>query len=73
MPLKVLLDIGQQVMLTANLWVQVGLVNDSLGKVIDIVYNSNEQPSSLPSFVVVEFLYYKGPLWDVLNMFQYLL
>ena len=54
-------------MLTANLWVQAGLVNDSLGKFIDIVYNSNEQPPSLPCFVVVEFLYYKGPLWDVLN------
>ena len=53
-------------MLTANLWVQAGLVNDSLGKVIDIVYNSIEQPP-LPYFVVVEFLYYKGLLWDALN------
>ena len=44
LPLKVLLAIGQQVMLTANLWVQARLVNDSLGKFIDIVYNSNEQP-----------------------------
>ena len=35
--------------------------------VIDIVYNSNEQPPSLPSFLVVEFLYYKGPLCDALN------
>ena len=54
-------------MLTSNLWVQAGVVNDSLGKVIDIVYNSNKQPPSLPYFVVIEFLYYKGPLWDVLN------
>ena len=67
LPLKVLLAIGQQVILTSNLWVQAGLVNDSLGKVIGIVYNSNEQPPNLPSFVVIEFLYYKGPLWDVLN------
>ena len=65
--LKVLLVIGQEVMLTTNLWVQARLVNDSLGKVIDIVYNSNEQPPSLPSFVVVEFLHYKGPLWDASN------
>ena len=58
--LKVLLVVGQQVMLTANLWVEAGLVNDSLnGKVIHIVYNSNEQPPTLPSFVVVEFLHYK--------------
>ena len=54
-------------MLTANLWVQVGIVNVSLGKVIHIVYNSNEQSPTLPSFVVVEFLHYKGPLWDVSN------
>ena len=66
-PLKVLLDVGQQVMLTANLWVQAGLVNDSLGKVIHIVYKSNEKPPTLPSFVVVEFLHYKGPLWDSSN------
>ena len=58
-PLKVLLVIGQQVMLNANLWVQAGLVNDSLGKVIDIVHNSNEQPPTLPSFIGVEFLHYK--------------
>ena len=48
LPLEVLLAIGQQVMLTTNLWLGVGLVNDSLGKVIDIVYNSNKQPPSLP-------------------------
>ena len=54
-------------MLNANLWVQVGLVNDSLRKVIDVIYNSNEQPPGLRSFVVVEFLYYKGPLWDASN------
>ena len=29
-PLKFLLSIGQQVMLTANLWVQARLVNESL-------------------------------------------
>ena len=65
--LKVLLVVGQQVMLTANLWVQAGLVNGSLGKVIDIAYNSSEQPPTLPSFFVVEFLHYKGPLWDASN------
>ena len=66
-PLKFLLSIGQQFMLIANLWVQARLVNGSLGKVINIVYNSNEQPPTLPSFVVVEFLHYKGTLWDTSN------
>ena len=54
-------------MLTANLWVQAGLVNGSLGKFIDIVYKSNEQPPILPSFFVVEFLHYKGALQDSSN------
>ena len=54
-------------MLTVNLWVGAGLDNNSLGKVIDIVYNSNEQTPSLPSFVVVKFLHYKGPLCDAYN------
>ena len=66
-PLKVFLVIGKQVMLTANLCIQKGLVNDSLGKFIDIVYKSNEIPPTLPSFVVVEFLHYKGALWDTSN------
>ena len=42
-------------------------MNDSLGKVSHIVYNSNEQPPTLPSFFVVKFLHYKGPLWDTSN------
>ena len=67
LPLDILLAIGQQVMLTANLWLGAGLVNSSLGKVIHIVYKSNEKPPTLPSFVVVEFLHYKGPLWDASN------
>ena len=54
-------------MLTANLWLAEGLVNSSLGKGIDIIYNSNEHPPPLPSFVVLEFLHYKGSLWDASN------
>ena len=54
-------------MLTANLWVEAGLVNGSLGKLIHIVYKSNEKPPTLASFVVVKFLHYKGPLWDASN------
>ena len=51
LPLKVILAVGQQTMLTVNLWVQAGLVNSSLGKVIHIVYRSNEKPPTFPSFV----------------------
>jgi len=64
---KVLLCIGQQVILTSNLWVEAGLVNGSLGKVISISYASHCKPLELPSFVVIDFLHYKGPPWDVYN------
>ena len=67
LPFKVLLGIGQQVMLTVNLWVGACLVNRSLGKVISMVYNSNNQPPTLPSFVVIESLHYKRPPWDASN------
>ena len=54
-------------MLTTNLWVGVDPVNESLGKFIDIFYNSDGQLPSLPYFIVVEFLHYKGSLWDTSN------
>ena len=36
-------------------------------KFISIFYNSNNQPPTLPSFVVIEFIQYKGPPWDASN------
>ncbi|KAH9295198.1 hypothetical protein KI387_038786 [Taxus chinensis] len=63
----VFLCIGQEVMLTSNLWVSSGLVNGALGQVIDVVYNPESHPPDLPSFVVVNFRHYQGPPWGVLN------
>ena len=63
----VLLAVGQQVMLTTNLWVEVGLVNGALGKVVSILYNTATTPPMLPLFVVVDFVNYKGPPWDASN------
>ena len=63
----VLLVVGQQVMLTTNLWVEAGLVNGALGKVVSILYNTAATPPMLPLFVVVDFVNYKGPPWDAYN------
>ena len=52
----VLLAVGQQVMLTTNLWVEAGLVNGALGQVVSIVYNTATTPRMLPLFVVVDFV-----------------
>ena len=51
-------------MLTSNLWVSAGLVNGSLGKVVDIFYKYDVLPPQLPTFVVVNFI---GPAWDSNN------
>lgn len=49
------------VMLTMNLWSEVGLCNGATGKVIDIVYADNHSPPNLPIAVIVQFDYYTGP------------
>lgn len=51
-------------MLSANLWVETGLVNGALGQVKEIVYNGGERPPELPLFVVVQFKNHIGPIWD---------
>lgn len=51
-----------RVMLTANLWVQVGLVNGALGTVVAICYDGADQsPPNLPVAVTVKFDSYTGP------------
>lgn len=49
------------VMLTMNLWAEVGLCNGATGRVIDIVYADNHSPPSLPIAVIVKFDHYTGP------------
>lgn len=44
-----------KVMLTANLWQEVGLYNGAMGRVIDIVYGDGHQPPELPVSVIVQF------------------
>ena len=48
------------VMLTSNLWVEVGLVNGAMGTIRSICYE-NRGPPDLPVAVMVRFDHYSGP------------
>ena len=52
-----------RVMLTSNLWVEVGLVNGAMGTIEAICYRSGGPPD-LPLAVMVKFDHYAGPLQD---------
>ncbi|XP_059076743.1 uncharacterized protein LOC131876007 [Cryptomeria japonica] len=67
LPSELLLSLNEQVMLISNLWIQVGLVNGSLGQIKSIVYDTDSKPPDLPKYVVVEFKNYSGPHWDNVN------
>ena len=53
---------GARVMLTANLWVDVGLVNGAMGTVVAICYRSGGVPPDLPIAVMVRLDSYSGPM-----------
>ena len=58
----VCLEHGARVMLTTNLWVQVGLVNGAMGTVVAICYDdAGESPPRLPVAVTVRFDSFSGP------------
>ena len=46
---------------TANLWVDKGIVNGSMGIVVAICYRNGETPPNLPIAVTVKFDSYSGP------------
>ena len=53
---------GARVMLTMNIWTEVGLCNGALGTVIDFVYAKDQAPPTLPICVLVQFDEdYSGP------------
>ena len=52
---------GARIILTMNLWTDVGLCNGATGTVLDFIYANNQQPPNLPTAVVIKFDDYKGP------------
>ncbi|XP_066914898.1 ATP-dependent DNA helicase PIF1-like [Clytia hemisphaerica] len=58
---EVFLAKGAKVMLTRNLWSDVGLCNGSLGIVKDIIFQRNHLPPALPITIIVKFDKYTGP------------
>ena len=52
---------GARVMLSSNLWVDMGLVNGAMGTVQALCYKQGQAPSSLPVAVTVLFDHYSGP------------
>ncbi|XP_065061670.1 LOW QUALITY PROTEIN: uncharacterized protein LOC135688681 [Rhopilema esculentum] len=50
-----LLSKGAMVMLTRNLWTEVGLCNGAIGVVYDIIYQTEQGPPNLPISVLVQF------------------
>ena len=55
------LAIGARVMLSSNLWVEMGLVNGAMGTVNSICYCPGGGPPDLPVAVTVCFDSYSGP------------
>jgi len=53
---------GAKVMCRLNLLpAQAGLVNGSIGTIVDIIYNDNKDCNQLPKTIIVDFPDYKGP------------
>ena len=50
-----------KVMLTSNLWQQVGLCNGAMGTIEHILYTNGQHPPNLPLAVLVNFNHYSGP------------
>ena len=58
----IMLAVGARVMITSNIWTEVGLTNGAMGTVRNIIYKEGVLPPSLPRAVIVEMDEgYKGP------------
>jgi len=58
---SIMLAKGCDVLITTNLWKEVGLTNGAKGKVKYLIYAKGEKPPTLPRIVIVEVEQYTGP------------
>jgi ATP-dependent DNA helicase PIF1 len=64
LPNKIYMCIGARIMLSSNLWTEIGLVNGSMGTVVDITWQLGQDPTtSLPFAVLIQFDGYSGPVF----------
>ena len=59
-----LLCIEQHIILTKNIWIEVGHTDGAIGEITDIVYKMGTKPPNMPMYVVIHFENYNGPPWN---------
>ncbi|XP_068742117.1 ATP-dependent DNA helicase PIF1-like [Montipora capricornis] len=58
---SIFLSKGAKIILTMNLWTNVGLCNGATGTVVYFIYANNQQPPDLTVSIIVKFDDYSGP------------
>ena len=64
LPNRMYICIGARVMLSTNLWTDMGLVNGSMGTIIDLTWEAGQDPNTtLPFAILIWFDEYSGPVF----------